>query len=392
MSVNIIRVQIIYRNYKPLHENYSSFRKFPPEGIKFLIPKPRLYLSRLRPLYVQLGDKWPVRSLILLAQKYLFDNKNQRSETADLYHYLHMLPGEIPAKPFIVDIEHIAALANFVPPAEKEKMLMVEKLSHERCKKIIVLSNAAKKSLAHFFKEDFGKIEHKTEVVYPALPHYTEIFVEPDHSIMAKSTFNLLFVGQNPYGKGLVETIQAVQKLCKRYPDIVLHIISKASRSFVGRYRSESILFYPWGFTKDTVIKKFFMPADLFVLPTRGDTFGMAILDALSSGTPVISSRQYAIPEIIDNQRNGFLIKTKYNYLDSNVFPSREIAKQNKTEIPDQDVVEALCSTIETLYRNRELLQNFAKNTGKEFSGNGKFSIGIRNQKLKRIYRAALSN
>jgi glycosyltransferase involved in cell wall biosynthesis len=216
------------------------------------------------------------------------------------------------------------------------------------------------------------------------------LFREPDHSILSKGTFNILFVGQHPYGKGLLETILAMQALSKRYSDIKLFVISKAGEKFIGEYKSDHILFYKWKFTKDAVIKKFFMPADLFVLPTRGDTFGMVILDALSSGTPVISSLQYAIPELIDEGKNGFLMKTKYNHLDKYFFPTRKAVKQNKAETPDTDLVQQLSSTLDNVYRDRDLLKSLAENTGKEFDKNGKFSIHVRNQKLKRIYQEAL--
>jgi glycosyltransferase involved in cell wall biosynthesis len=387
---NTLTVKVVYRNYKPLHENYSSFKSDPPEGIEFIIPKPKTFLSKFRPLYVRFGDKRIIRMLLHNTQKIFFDTAARENEGIDLYHYLHMLPEKNPHKPFVVDLEHVAALANFVKPRTDEKMHLLQKLSHTQCKKIIPLSNAAKKSLLQFFEEDFEKIKHKIEVVYPALPHYTEMFNEPDHSILTKGTFNMLFVGQNPYGKGLLETILAIQELSKRHSDMKLFVISKARRKFISKYKSDHIVFYKWQFAKHEVIKKFFMPADLFVLPTRGDTFGMVILDALSSGTPVISTLQYAIPELIDDGKNGFLVKSKYTHLDKYVFPTRKVVKQNKAKTPDTDLIQQLSSTIENLYRDRDLLNSLVKNTKKEFDENGKFSIKVRNQKLKRIYQEAI--
>ena len=122
----------------------------------------------------------------------------------------------------------------------------------------------------------------------------------------------------------------------------------------------------------------------------RGDTFGMVLLDALSSGTPVISTLQYAIPELIDEGENGFLVITKYNHLDKNIFPSRKVVRKNKTKIPDNHLVQRLTSTIERLYKDRNLLNALVEKTGREFCRNGKFSISVRNHKLKQIYQEAL--
>lgn len=390
MGNTTIKVKIVYRHYKPLHEFYNSFKNYPPEGIEFIIPKPKPLLSKFRPLYVQFGDKKIIRKLIQISQKIFFDAASDKAKNIDVYHYLHMVPEKIPHKPFIVDLEHVAALLSFVKPSADEKMHLLKKLSHKQCKKIIPWSNAAKENLLRFFKEYSEKFKHKIEVVYPALPNYRKMFNKPDHSILPRGTFNILFVGQNPYGKGLLETILAIQELSKRYSTIKLFVISKASEKFISQYKSDCISFFKWEFDKNEVVRKFFMPADLFVLPTRGDTFGMAILDALSSGTPVISTLHYAIPELIDDGKNGFLVETKYNFLDKHVFPSREVVKQNKVKTPDTDLVQHLSSTIKNLYRDRDLLNSLVANTEKEFDKNGKFSINVRNQKLKRIYEEAL--
>ena len=129
-----IRVRIVYRRYKPLHENYNSLKNFPPEGIEFIIPKPMSLLSQLRPLYIHCGDNKVVRALIRIVQKIFFDTTSTQDEYTDIYHYLHMLPEKIPHKPFIVDLEHVAALANFVKPSTHEKIRMLNKLSHPQCK------------------------------------------------------------------------------------------------------------------------------------------------------------------------------------------------------------------------------------------------------------------
>jgi glycosyltransferase involved in cell wall biosynthesis len=47
---------------------------------------------------------------------------------------------------------------------------------------------------------------------------------------------------------------------------------------------------------------------DVFLLPTRAEAFGIAVLEALAAGLPVIASRVGGIPEMIDSPEVGFLV------------------------------------------------------------------------------------
>jgi glycosyltransferase involved in cell wall biosynthesis len=48
--------------------------------------------------------------------------------------------------------------------------------------------------------------------------------------------------------------------------------------------------------------------SDLFVLPSLGEGFSLAIVEALAAGLPVVATRVGGAAEIIDEGRNGFLV------------------------------------------------------------------------------------
>ena len=53
-----------------------------------------------------------------------------------------------------------------------------------------------------------------------------------------------------------------------------------------------------------------YMPAfDIFVLPSLKEGFPFALIEAMSAKVPVIATRVGAVPEIIDNGKNGFIVE-----------------------------------------------------------------------------------
>jgi len=62
------------------------------------------------------------------------------------------------------------------------------------------------------------------------------------------------------------------------------------------------------GYVPDEALTTYYRQADLFVLPSKFEPFGMTVLEAMAAGTPVVASRLGGIKENITPGRNGMLV------------------------------------------------------------------------------------
>ena len=121
----------------------------------------------------------------------------------------------------------------------------------------------------------------------------------------------ILSVGQFIYRKGFDILIKACRGLDS---NIGIYIIGgQATREYtdlVEEYRLSNIHFL--NFKVSEKLAKYYRAADLFVLPTREDVWGLVINEAMSKGLPVISSnRCIAAAELVKNEENGYLVESE---------------------------------------------------------------------------------
>ncbi len=58
----------------------------------------------------------------------------------------------------------------------------------------------------------------------------------------------------------------------------------------------------------DPALLQLFQRADVFVFPTRADTYGIAVLEAMACGLPVVTTRVGALPELVLDGETGLLV------------------------------------------------------------------------------------
>ena len=114
-----------------------------------------------------------------------------------------------------------------------------------------------------------------------------------------------IFVGNKYELKGVPTLLQAWDVVRERLPDALLCIVGVDQKGRKASWPSVQWL----GYIDDRrQLEQLYAEASLFVLPTQFEAFGHAVVEAMGSGLPCITSNVGALPEIVDDGTTGLLV------------------------------------------------------------------------------------
>jgi len=203
-----------------------------------------------------------------------------------------------------------------------------------------------------------GIDEKKIKVIPLAFPKPTEKIKLKDKNASVK----FLYAGNQSLRKGLHLLYKAWTECNFKNEDAELWLIGKMElpESLRNDLPGKTII-------KNTIphdeLLKLYREADVFVLPTLADGFGMVITESMSQGTPVITTDHSAGPDLIENGKNGWVIPAGdlaalVSLMKSIVNDSKNLnnisaaALKTATQWQWTDYRSLLRSTIQNLYRS----------------------------------------
>jgi glycosyltransferase involved in cell wall biosynthesis len=162
-----------------------------------------------------------------------------------------------------------------------------------------------------------GLRRDKVKVVYPG---YDLAWLNNQDKIkdsLRGEKINLLFVANCLPHKGLHFLIPALH-LAKN-KSFVLDIVGdysikvayvKKIKRDVKKYGLEEQVFWRGKVSREE-IGQYYSRADIFVLPSLKEAFGLVLLEAMAFGLPVVASEVGGIPEVVEHQKTGLLVPPK---------------------------------------------------------------------------------
>ena len=239
-------------------------------------------------------------------------------KTNDVYHVWNGIC--VNNRPWITSFEaHLPRY--FVSRSHRLNRWGLERLAHPSCRRILALSDAARN---FFLWQNNGGLaggaEEKVHVFYGGVAVEKQL-VEEHRRFLDERQEELVisFVGHEFFRKGGWPVLVALSRL-RGEGRIRLKLISALrSGDYASRESEEqssearrmvhedpSVEWYESLPYKEVV--KHMCQSHVAVLPTLDDTLGWSVIEAMSIGLPVVTTNVFALPEIVDDEVNGFTI------------------------------------------------------------------------------------
>ena len=128
----------------------------------------------------------------------------------------------------------------------------------------------------------------------------------------AEGSRDLVLWGRMEEQKGISELLRTLKEVVGRIPEVQLHLIGEGNMTEVYRKQAEElgvldrVTFHGW--MDVDALQKFISKCAVGVFPSRIESFGLSMAEAMGAGLPIIATRVGALPEFIEDGVTGTLV------------------------------------------------------------------------------------
>lgn len=178
-----------------------------------------------------------------------------------------------------------------------QRVYDIERRGMHAAMRVVCVSNLTQSICVRRYAVD----THKTDVVYNGIDNQE---LQPHEGDMIQSKDRIvLFLGRITMQKGPEYFIRAAKRVLEKAPnakfvvagsgDMAVGMIEEAAQLGIGH----RVLFT--GFLRGSDVDRVFRMADVYVMPSVSEPFGIAPLEAMRNDVPVIISKQSGVSEVL---------------------------------------------------------------------------------------------
>jgi len=238
-----------------------------------------------------------------------------------LFHYPHFdLPIAVPGLVVVTihDLKYIARPAFFPHFGWGKRLLMWAMMmaATRRARRVIAVSESTRWDILHYLRADPRKvvvIQEGVDEAYFRQPSEREL--ERVRSCYGLDTPFVLFVGERRPHKNIVGLLHAFRAFRERgYGAYHLLVVGKRYADYQKPEKMVEALslrevVHFLDHVPEADLPVLYRLADAFVLLSLYEGFGLPILEAMASGTPVVAARSTSLPEVVGDA--GMLVDPK---------------------------------------------------------------------------------
>jgi glycosyltransferase involved in cell wall biosynthesis len=229
--------------------------------------------------------------------------KNQRFDIIHAHDWLTYPAGiaakKILKKPLVLHV-HSTEFDRSANGPINQTIYNIEKKGYQFADRVICISEFTKNKVV----ENYGIDPNKISIVYNAIsgmdttPKQVSAFKRAGKKVV-------LFVGRITIQKGLDYFVKAAKKVVSKIPNTVFVIAGSGAmeeqiiREVADLGLSDKFIFA--GFQRDDNLVALYQSANICVMPSVSEPFGLVALEAMVNHTPIIISNQSGVSEIINH-------------------------------------------------------------------------------------------
>lgn len=180
--------------------------------------------------------------------------------------------------------------------------------------------------------------------------------------------FQYLFVGSLHDKKNPLMLLNSFIELYKKDKNIRLVLAGEGEltgklKSIVKSHGLDEVVSFP-GFINSDQVSKLMSESHAFILPSKFETFGIVVIEALASGLPVIVTRSGGPESFVLEGKNGFIIDQDQNQLTdsmakikTNIWIKEDLHNYVLDNFSEKAVVKRLTERYKSIIDSRDVIQ-----------------------------------